>query len=263
MALTAGIRRLRSTGAAHLSRCRSYGSAAAAVDYEYYDYSSEEEENQLHVLGSRAEPGTTAPEKGVKWVLIGEPRTKKHVYAENLSKILEVPYISMGSLVRQELNPKSSLYKEIAKSVNEGNLVTENIMFALLSKRLEEGLYRGENGFILDGIPRTRLQAEILDQITDVDLVVNFKCSGKESLSNNSLGAEFLDTSNSRFRTEAGSALKEKFGRYTEQSKELEEYYRRQKKILDFQVTGAPGETWQRLLTALFLQSRNSIVSPA
>lgn len=43
--------------------------------------------------------------------------------------------------------------------MNEGKLVQDEVIFALLSKRLEEGYYRGENGFILDGIPRTRVQA--------------------------------------------------------------------------------------------------------
>lgn len=80
-------------------------------------------------------------------------------------------------------------------------------MFALLSKRLEEGYARGESGFILDGIPRTLIQAvsvlllflfslqnshlistvseyyyysfpqETLDQIAQIDLVLNLKCS--------------------------------------------------------------------------------------
>lgn len=48
---------------------------------------------------------------------------------------------------------------QIADAVNQGKLVPEDIIFGLLSKRLEEGHYRGETGFILDGIPRTRIQA--------------------------------------------------------------------------------------------------------
>ncbi|CAL5405836.1 unnamed protein product [Camellia sinensis] len=58
-----------------------------------------------------------------------------------------------------------------------GVLVPEDRIFGLLSKRLEEGYSRGETGFILDGIPRTRIQAEILDQLADIDLIVNFKCT--------------------------------------------------------------------------------------
>jgi adenylate kinase len=50
-------------------------------------------------------------------------------------------------------------YTQIANSVNEGRLVPEDIIFGLLTKRLEDGYNKGENGFILDGIPRTRMQA--------------------------------------------------------------------------------------------------------
>lgn len=48
---------------------------------------------------------------------------------------------------------------QIANAVNQGKLVPEDIMFELLSKRLEDGYCKGETGFILDGIPRTQIQA--------------------------------------------------------------------------------------------------------
>ena len=113
-----------------------------------------------------------------------EPGAQRHVFAERLSKLLQVPHMSMGNLVRQELSPHSSLYNQIANSLNEGKLVPEEIIFGLLTRRLEEGYSRGETGFILDGIPRTRIQAEILDQIVHVDLVVNFKCSDENLVKN-------------------------------------------------------------------------------
>lgn len=48
---------------------------------------------------------------------------------------------------------------QIANAVNRGEVVSEDIIFGLLSKRLEDGYYRGEIGFILDGLPRSRIQA--------------------------------------------------------------------------------------------------------
>ncbi|KAJ8752545.1 hypothetical protein K2173_005434 [Erythroxylum novogranatense] len=111
----------------------------------------------------------------VQWSFIGYPHTKKHVFAERLSKFLKVPHISMASLVRQELHPRSSLYKQIANAVNRGELVSEDVVIGLLSKRLEDGC--NERGFILDGIPRSQSQADILEHLVDIDLVVNFKCT--------------------------------------------------------------------------------------
>lgn len=55
-----------------------------------------------------------------------------------------------------------SLPFQIASAINEGKPVLEEIIFRLLSKRLEEGYCNGESGFILEGIPRTRNQAVCL-----------------------------------------------------------------------------------------------------
>jgi len=95
---------------------RAFGSAAAlAYDYDddyYYDYHDDRtagvRRNHPMVDGQGSEP-----RRGVQWVIIGEPGARKHLYAEWLSKLLEVPHISMGSLVRQELSPHSYLYKQV------------------------------------------------------------------------------------------------------------------------------------------------------
>ncbi|PON61357.1 Adenylate kinase/UMP-CMP kinase [Parasponia andersonii] len=264
---------------------RSYGSASAAqVQYDYCDYEEEWGHKDRREAKPMVDSEGWAPGRGVQWVVIGDRGAKKHVYAERLSKLLEVPHISMGTLVRQELNPRSSLYKQIASALNEGKLVPEEIIFALLSKRLEEGYCRGETGFILDGIPRTRIQAEVLDQIADIDLVVNFKSTEeKEESEKKNLGIgnfspchECLGKSNAGYNlnmysqngqqvsatTDSEGLWKEKFNPYAEQSKSLEDYYKQQRKLVDFHVTGgAPGETWQGLLAALHLQHINAVSS--
>lgn len=225
---------------------RGYGSAAAVeLDYDYDSDYYEDEQLHLghHQLSPKVDSAGSAPGRGVQWILIGEPRMKRHVFAERLSKLLEVPHISMGSLVRQELHPRSALYKQIANAVNEGKLVPEDVIFGLLSKRLEEGYYRGENGFILDGIPRSRIQAEILDQILDVDLVVNFKSTEEHS---------------SKKKVEIQPLLQWKGNL---QGMSVEEYYKKQQKLLDFQVKGAAGDSWLGLLTALHLQPMHAISS--
>ncbi|KAH9609088.1 hypothetical protein KSS87_021848 [Heliosperma pusillum] len=191
--------------------------------------------------------------RGVQWVVLGQPGAKKHVYADKLSKLLDVPHISMASLLLQELHPHSSVYQQIKNAVSQGKLVPEDIIFGLLSKRLEEGYYRGESGFILDGIPRTRMQAEVLDQIVDIDLVLNFKNTVKAErklvtgLNIHSQGSQMKSLSSE-------AAQREKLRTYAEQSKLLEDFYRRQNKLLDFEVDEGLGETWHDLLSVLQLQ---------
>ncbi|TXG58752.1 hypothetical protein EZV62_016581 [Acer yangbiense] len=73
---------------------------------------------------------------------------------------------------------------------------------------------------------------------------------------------ELLGLGSARFSSsDAASAWKEKFRIQAEQGKQLEDYYRKQRKLVDFQVAGAPGETWQGLLAALHLQHMNAVSS--
>lgn len=243
---------------------RPFGSAAA-LQYQYDDEEEEEDEFELCVPRGMLDTEGSSPERGVHWVMIGEPGAKRHVFAERLSKLLEVPHISMASLLHQELNPRSSLYQQIASALDHGKIVPEEIIFALLSKRLEDGYYRGETGFILDGIPRTRMQAEILNHIARVDLVVNFKCP-QEDLMKTKLGLrKFTSYQEHILKTSSWTPTKqsqdEHVHKHAEESKMLEDYYRKQKKLLNFEVAGGPGETWQGLLAALHLQHINALSS--
>ncbi|XP_050152799.1 probable adenylate kinase 7, mitochondrial [Malus sylvestris] len=220
-----------------LSRFCTAAAAQPHFDHDYYYGHRDDRGRRLDQLPVAGTEGSV-PVRGVQWAFIGSPIAKKHVYAERLSKLLEVPHISMAGLVRQDLNPRSSLYKQIANAVNRGELVPEEIIFGLLSKRLEDGYCRGESGFILDGIPRSRIQAEILSELVEIDLVVNFKC-----------------TEHWLAKHERESAWREKVRIFAEQSKPLEDYYKKRDKLLDFQVSSAPGETWKGLLATLHLHS--------
>lgn len=104
---------------------RAYGSAAALeVDYDYY----EDDDDFDRLIGDRTHGRAMAdsrgwvPKRGVQWVVLGDPRAKKHVYAERLSKLLHVPHISMGGLVRQELHPRSSIYQQVLLFLSDFSL---------------------------------------------------------------------------------------------------------------------------------------------
>lgn len=99
-----------------VSLSRAYGSAAAVqLDFDYYYCDNEEEQrgNGKRRAMEESEEGCDRVGRGVQWVVIGDPVARRHVYAERLSKLLDVPHISMGTLVRQELHPHSALYKQV------------------------------------------------------------------------------------------------------------------------------------------------------
>lgn len=105
----------------HLVNTQPYATSAFATaqpqldnDYYYHHrYNNNENQQKESEAVPMADAGGFVPTKGVQWVFIGNPGAKKHVYAEKISKLLEVPHISIGSLVRQDLSPSSSLYKQV------------------------------------------------------------------------------------------------------------------------------------------------------
>ncbi|ESR42152.1 hypothetical protein CICLE_v10012374mg [Citrus x clementina] len=175
---------------------------------------------------------------------------------------------------------------QLSEIVNQGKLVSDEIIFNLLSKRLEAGQAGGESGFILDGFPRTVKQAEILEEVMDIDLVVNLKlcedvllekclgrrmcsqCGGNFNVANiNVKGgngnpsismAPLLPPAHcmSKLITRADDTeevVKERLRVYNEKSQPVEEFYRNRGKLLEFDLPGGIPESWPKLLEALNL----------
>lgn len=95
--------------------------------------------------------------------LLGAPGAGKGTMARILAKTLNVPTISTGALLRDEIGSGSELGKEIDALISEGNFVSDEMIASLLVKRLREA--DCQNGYILDGFPRNENQAEQLSQL--------------------------------------------------------------------------------------------------
>jgi len=102
---------------------------------------------------------------------LGPPGAGKGTYASRLTVRLGVPQISTGNMVRDEIKAQTHLGKKIRGYSDRGELVPDNIIIDLLRNRLDA--QDCERGFILDGFPRTLPQAEALDRIAKIDLVIN------------------------------------------------------------------------------------------
>ena len=103
-------------------------------------------------------------------VIFGPPGSGKGTYATILKNRLDIPHISTGDLVRDEIRHKTSIGKAIEEYSNSGKLVPDDIITAILEKRIRTTL---QKGFILEGYPRSIEQAKQLDKMTRIDLVIN------------------------------------------------------------------------------------------
>lgn len=109
-----------------------------------------------------------------KILILGPQGSGKGTQAEILSKKLDIPTLSMGQLLRDEIATGSELGKTIDKIIHgKGNLVPDDIALEVLKKRLKKE--NTSNGYILDGYPRNISQKktyETFDTPTDV-LIIN------------------------------------------------------------------------------------------
>src|SRR3989344_9068153 len=110
-------------------------------------------------------------------LLMGPQGVGKGTYAKKLEEKYNIPTISTGDIFRENIKNQTATGK-IAKSyIDNGNLVPDKITINMLKKRIEQA--DCENGFFLDGFPRTIAQAEALDADLTVDKVLFFTANDK------------------------------------------------------------------------------------
>lgn len=98
-------------------------------------------------------------------VLFGAPGAGKGTQAKFIVDQYEIPQISTGDILRQAIANKTKLGLEAKKFMDEGKLVPDAVVNGLVEERL--GQADCEKGFIMDGFPRTVVQAEELDKILE------------------------------------------------------------------------------------------------
>ncbi|MBB4570979.1 adenylate kinase [Rhizobium leucaenae] len=99
----------------------------------------------------------------VNLVLIGPPGAGKGTQAERLVRDYGLLHISTGDLLREAIRAETSLGLAAKAAVDSGTLVPDEVVVDLVEQRLSDR--KPEQGFILDGFPRTVAQAEALERL--------------------------------------------------------------------------------------------------
>jgi len=96
-------------------------------------------------------------------ILLGAPGSGKGTQGATLSELYRIPTISTGDLLRVEIATGSELGKRVKAVITSGALVCDNLVNELVASRISKDDCR--NGFLLDGYPRSRAQAEYLERL--------------------------------------------------------------------------------------------------
>ena len=99
----------------------------------------------------------------MKLIFIGPPGSGKGTQAKRLAVSHAIPHISTGDMLREAIADETELGRQAAPIVASGALVSDDLMLGIIRDRLSKEDAR--RGFILDGFPRTLVQAEGLDKI--------------------------------------------------------------------------------------------------
>ena len=106
----------------------------------------------------------------MKLVLIGAPAAGKGTQARKLINRFQLAYISTGDMLREEVSRGTDLGNQAKSIMASGGLVPDELIISIVNERIKQDDCK--NGFILDGFPRTTVQAEKLDEMVKLDKAI-------------------------------------------------------------------------------------------
>ncbi|MBQ7733785.1 MAG: adenylate kinase [Synergistaceae bacterium] len=202
----------------------------------------------------------------MRLVLLGAPGAGKGTQAAFLKERHGLAHISTGDIFRHNLKEKTPLGLEAKKYMDSGELVPDELVMKMVGDKLSG--FAPDEGFMLDGFPRTVAQAEFLETQTKLDGVVFFKVPDEEIVRRLSNRAVCQDCGNVTSRLEHDKCPSCGGGLYTrdddneatirsrlkvfhEQTEALEDFYRARNLLYEIDAAGHPEEVFKQVLALL------------
>jgi len=206
----------------------------------------------------------------VRLVIMGLPGAGKGTQAALLSEEFGIPHISTGAMFRAAKGAGGPLADKIAQYIDQGELVPDELVLAIVKARLEQEDCR--DGFILDGFPRTVSQAEMFDQLLDemglkLDAVIDIIISADEAVRRiverktcprcaatypgGTEKCSVCEVPLAKRDDDDEPTARKRLVVYEEQTWPLVEFYRERGLLLEIHGEGPIDEVFQRILTRI------------
>lgn len=208
-------------------------------------------------------------------VLLGPPGIGKGTAASKLSKKLEIPHISTGDMLRENVAQKTNLGVGAKSYMDKGILVPDNSAIDMIKNRIKKDDCK--KGFILDGFPRTINQAQEIGREIKIDKVINIQASDDIIIGRLSrrrvckkcssiYHLDYIKPKNGNVCDKCGSelyqrkddtpkAITERLKVYENETEPLIRYYKKKGIIINVNGSGTPEDEFKLVLKAVF--SRN------
>lgn len=182
-------------------------------------------------------------------VLLGPPGAGKGTQAVRIASRYSIPHVSTGDILRSNVRGETQLGLEAKQYMDRGDLVPGSLVNRMLVDRLDAE--DAQNGFLLDGFPRTIEQAEELDRYLDkrsavIDAVLRFDAPQEE------LEERILERARLEGRSDdTAEVVRNRLVVYSTQTAPLEAFYARRGLVHQIDAVGEIDEVTARALAVL------------
>lgn len=182
-------------------------------------------------------------------VLLGAPGAGKGTQAAIMIENLGIPHVSTGDMLRAAVKSETEVGLKAKAVMDSGQLVGDDIVIALAGERL--GQPDAKKGFVLDGFPRTQIQAEALDGILS-EFSTPIDCCLAITVDTEAVVQRLLKRAEIEGRADDNEAtIRERMDVYTEQTAPLLDYYRQRGLLVEVDGMGEVSEISGRIQQVL------------
>ena len=185
----------------------------------------------------------------MRLIIIGPPGAGKGTQAERITQRHEIPHISTGDIFRANIKNETELGKQVKSILDAGGYVSDDLTNAIVADRLKQD--DAQNGFLLDGYPRTPAQVQALDEMLaaegkKIDAVLELEVDDEELI------ARLLKRAQTSGRTDdTEDVIRDRQAIYVRETQPLTTLYRKRDLLVAVDGEGEMDEVTERIEGAL------------